>query len=200
MATGGGEIAGGSVERSLGQLASLLGRPDDALAHLDRPRAVHRAYRADIWVTHTDVDEAVVRLRRGTDDDRRVAAHLLQAAGEVSRRRGWDALASRVDELVGVPRPRRAARRADAARGRGRSLGRPTAGRTVRSPRSSCCQSAPSSLTCSTSSRSWASPPARRSPRGWYGADSTGPAEKISTAAPWSPRWRDVCDPASSSR
>ncbi len=103
MATGGGEIAGGSVELSLGQLASLLGRPDDALTHLGAARALHRAYRADIWVTHTDVDEAVARLRRGTDEDRRVAASLLRAAGELSRRRGWEALASRVDELVGVP-------------------------------------------------------------------------------------------------
>ena len=93
MATGGGEIAGGSVERSLGQLASLLGRPEDALTHFDAARALHRAYRSDIWVTHTDLDEAVARLRRGTDEDRRLTAHLLQAAGEVSRRRGWDALA-----------------------------------------------------------------------------------------------------------
>ncbi len=99
MATGGGEISGGSIERSLGQLASLLGRPDDALAHLDRARAVHRGYRSDIWVTHTDVDEAAVRLRCGTEEDRRVAAHLLQVAGAVSRRRGWDGLAARVDEL-----------------------------------------------------------------------------------------------------
>ena len=140
MATGGGEIAGGSVEGSLGQLASLLGRPDDALTHLDRARAVHRAYRSDIWVTHTDVDEAVVRQRRGTDDDRRVAAHLLQAAGEVSRRRGWDALASRGRRARRRPSPRLAARRADAAGGRGRSPGRTEAGRTERSPRSSCCQ------------------------------------------------------------
>ena len=81
MATGGGEIAGGSIERPLGQLASLLGRPDDALAHFDAARAVHRAYRADIWVTHTDVDEAVARLRRGTDDDRRVAAQPVAGRG-----------------------------------------------------------------------------------------------------------------------
>ena len=81
MATGGGEIAGGSLERSLGQLASVLGRTDDALAHFDAARVVHRAYRSDIWVTHTDVDEAVARLRRGSDEDRRVASQLLRGGG-----------------------------------------------------------------------------------------------------------------------
>ncbi len=39
MATGGGEIAGGSLERSLGQVAAVLGRTDDALAHLDKARS-----------------------------------------------------------------------------------------------------------------------------------------------------------------
>ena len=101
MATGGGEIAGGSLERSLGQVAAVLGRTDDALAHLEKARATHRAYRADIWVTRTDVDEAAARLRRGSDEDRRIAADLLQAAGDVSRRRGWAGLAARVDELSG---------------------------------------------------------------------------------------------------
>ncbi len=100
MATGGGEIAGGSIHRSVGQLASVLGRTDDAFVCFDAARAVHRAYRADIWVTHTDVDEAVARLRRGSDEDRRIAAQLLQAAGEASRRRGWVALAARVEELT----------------------------------------------------------------------------------------------------
>ncbi len=99
MATGGGEIAGGSLERSLGQLASVLGRTDEALAHFDAARAAHRAYRSDLWVTHTDVDEAVARLRRGTEDDRRVATALLQSAGEASRRHSWVGLAARVEEL-----------------------------------------------------------------------------------------------------
>ena len=44
-----------------------------------------------------------MRLKRGTDDDRRIAAQLLQAAGEVSRRRGWVGIAARVDELTGGP-------------------------------------------------------------------------------------------------
>ena len=43
MATGGGEIGGGSLERSLGQVASVLGRTDEALSHLDAARSVHRA-------------------------------------------------------------------------------------------------------------------------------------------------------------
>ena len=52
---------------------------------------------APMWTTRS------VRLKRGTDDDRRIAAELLQAAGEVSRRRGWVGIAARVDELTGGP-------------------------------------------------------------------------------------------------
>jgi DNA-binding CsgD family transcriptional regulator len=99
---GSAEISCGSIHRPLGQLASLLGHTDDALAHFEAARLVDRAYRADIWITHTDVCEAAARLRRGTDEDRRAAAKLLQAAGETSARRGWVALAKRVEELRGA--------------------------------------------------------------------------------------------------
>ena len=67
VGAGGGEIASGSVHRPLGQLASVLQRHDDALAHFDSARDVHRRYRADIWLTRTDLDEAVALIRRGTD-------------------------------------------------------------------------------------------------------------------------------------
>ena len=185
MATGGGEIGGGSLERSLGQVASVLGRTDEALSHLDvarsgapRGTAPTSGSPAPMWTTRS------VRLKRGTDDDRRIAAQLLQAAGEVSRRRGWVGIAARVDELTGGTRPRRRARRAHSSRGRGGASSSRGARRTARWPSSSCSPSEPSSPTCSTSSRSWASPPVRRSPRGWYGAVSAMTAKKISSAAP----------------
>jgi DNA-binding NarL/FixJ family response regulator len=102
VGTGANEIASGSIHRPLGQLGSVLGRPDQALAHFEAARVVHRAYRADIWITHTDVDEAAARLRRGTDEDRRLAAVLLTGAGEASRSEGWVALGARVDELTAL--------------------------------------------------------------------------------------------------
>jgi len=102
VGTGANEIASGSVHRALGQLASVLGRADDAFAHFEAAQLVHRAYRADIWITHTDIDEAVARLRRGAEEDRRRAARLLDRAAETSRREGWPALAARADELKGT--------------------------------------------------------------------------------------------------
>ena len=58
MATGGGEIAGvgRSSDRS-GRSPRSSAEPTKRCSHLDAARAVHRAYRADIWVTRTDVDE-----------------------------------------------------------------------------------------------------------------------------------------------
>jgi DNA-binding CsgD family transcriptional regulator len=100
VGTGANEIASGSIHRPLGQLASVLGRTDDALAHFEAAQVVHRAYRADIWITHTDIDEATARLRRGSDEDRRRAAKLVEAAAECSRREGWPALAARAEELT----------------------------------------------------------------------------------------------------
>ncbi len=100
VGSGGGEVVSGSIHRPLGQLASVQGRTDDAIAHFETARAVHRAYRADIWTTRTDVDEADrARLRRGSDDDGLRAVELLQAAGDVSRRQGWSGLAGRIAEL-----------------------------------------------------------------------------------------------------
>ena len=100
VGTGANEIASGSIHRPLGQLASVLGRTDDALAHFEAAQVVHRAYRADIWITHTDIDEATARLRRSSDEDRRRAAKLVEAAAECSRREGWPALAARAEELT----------------------------------------------------------------------------------------------------
>jgi DNA-binding NarL/FixJ family response regulator len=105
MGTGAGEIASGSVHRPLGQLASVLGRHDDALEHFDAARTVHRAYRADVWLTRTDLDEAVARLRRGTGDDVRKSVELLEDVRETSRRREWIALGARAEALlVGLDR------------------------------------------------------------------------------------------------
>ena len=89
VGTGGGEIASGSIHRPLGQMASLLGRRDDALAHFDAARTVRRASRADIWVTHTDLDEAIARLRRGTEDDLRTALELLEDVDARANGREW---------------------------------------------------------------------------------------------------------------
>ena len=82
VGTGAAEIPCGSVERPLGQLAAVLGNPEEALARFDTARAVDRRYRADIWVTHTDVEESVARLRRDVGDDRAVATELLAGASD----------------------------------------------------------------------------------------------------------------------
>jgi DNA-binding NarL/FixJ family response regulator len=100
LGAGGGEVASGSIHRPLGQMASLLGRHDDALTHFASARAVHRAYRADIWITHTDLDEAIARLRRGTGDDQGTALKLLADVRATSERRGWAALETRANAAL----------------------------------------------------------------------------------------------------
>ncbi len=123
VGTGANEIASGSIHRPLGQLASVLGRPDEALAHFDAAQVVHRAYRADIWITHTDIDEAMARLRRGTGEDVRIALGLLHNAGDTARRERWAALAARVDSLVPKDERDSGSRWPHAARGRCRPSG-----------------------------------------------------------------------------
>ncbi len=70
------------------------------LTHFDSARAVHRAYRADIWITHTDLDEAIARLRRGPGDDQRTALKLLADVRATSQRRGWAALEARANAVL----------------------------------------------------------------------------------------------------
>jgi DNA-binding NarL/FixJ family response regulator len=108
--TGGGEVASGSIQRPLAQLASVLARYDDAISRFGSARAVHRAYGADIWIAHTDLDEAIARLRRGTEDDLRIAVELLEDLRATSQRRGWHALEGRADGvLAGLDRGKRTA-------------------------------------------------------------------------------------------
>jgi predicted ATPase/DNA-binding CsgD family transcriptional regulator len=108
VGSGGGEVLSGSAHRPIGQMLSVLGRHDEALAELAAAGEVHRRFRADLWAAHTDLDEAAVRLRRGHEDDRRRAAALVQRGAEVGRRSGWTALAARFEQLrASLERPRR---------------------------------------------------------------------------------------------
>ena len=62
---------------------------------------------ADIWITHTDVDEAVARLRRGTRTTTvtRRSPRSMQAAGEVERATRVGGLPSRAEQLLEEARP-----------------------------------------------------------------------------------------------
>ena len=56
---------------------------------------------ADIWITHTDLDEAIARLRRGTEHDLRAALELLEAVrGDEPTAAEWIALEARANAAL----------------------------------------------------------------------------------------------------
>lgn len=91
----------GSTGRSLGLLASVLGRPDDADAHFTRALALHEGMGAAPWVAQTAYDHAVSLLDRPagkrTAESRERARELLGRAGEIARGTGMAGLAALVD-------------------------------------------------------------------------------------------------------
>ncbi len=204
MATGGGEIAGGSLERSLGQVAAVLGRTDDALAHFERARAraprlpgrhlghPHRRRRGR--------GAPAARHRRGPTNRRGPPAG--RGRGEstatVGRARG-----TRRRALGRVRSRRPASRWAHAPRGRGRSPRRPRSVeprdrggvRALGAHRRVSRAAHPHEARLHVPSGDRRVGGTERPRR----LDDVGRLPKISTAVPWSPRWRDVCVPAWSS-
>jgi hypothetical protein len=65
VAAAAGEALAGSVSRSLGQLAAVLGRFEDGERHFTDALAVHTGMGANVWVAHTQHDYAAMLVRRG---------------------------------------------------------------------------------------------------------------------------------------
>ena len=105
VATAAGEVVGGAVSRSLGQLASQLGRFDDAERHFSDALAVHERMGADVWTAHTLYDHAVMLSRRGAPGDVERAAGLLARALPMCERLGMVALAGRIASAGVAPTP-----------------------------------------------------------------------------------------------
>src|SRR3954467_2036924 len=69
VATGAGEVVGGAIGRSLGQLASVLGGFDDAEPPFGGAVAIDERMGADVWRAHALYDYAAMLSRRGTSAD-----------------------------------------------------------------------------------------------------------------------------------
>lgn len=75
----------GACARSLGQLATLLGRFDDAENHFRVAHRFHRHMEARAWLAHTQVDHARMLLQRRQTWDIEHGAELLQSARDAYR-------------------------------------------------------------------------------------------------------------------
>ncbi len=91
----------GSLSRSLGSLARLIGRLEEAETHLLRALDVHRRIAAPYWIAHTQLDYADVLRDLGRVGE---ATDLVGHALETAQRIGYGALERRASAfLSGVP-------------------------------------------------------------------------------------------------
>jgi tetratricopeptide (TPR) repeat protein len=90
----------GSVSRSLGQLAAVLERFDDAERHFDQALQINERIRSPLWVAHTKRDYALMLLRRDGPGDRARARALLGEALAAANELGLHAVARKAEPLV----------------------------------------------------------------------------------------------------
>jgi DNA-binding CsgD family transcriptional regulator len=100
VGSGAGEVVSGSAHRPVGLMLAVLGRYDEAFAHFEAARPVHRSLGSDLWAAHTDVDHAWALLRRGGSDDLRAAAVILDRARRPCERRRLVRLLDRIDAMA----------------------------------------------------------------------------------------------------
>jgi tetratricopeptide (TPR) repeat protein len=89
----------GSVRRSLGVLATVLERYDEAADHFERALVKNREL-GDRWLVHTEIDFARMLLARGADGDVQHAKELLDDAVAVAASRGMIAAAAQATEVA----------------------------------------------------------------------------------------------------
>jgi tetratricopeptide (TPR) repeat protein len=91
------EGSAGAVARTLGLLAAMLGRDDEARAHLQAAVALNENTAAVAWAAHSRADLAELLLRRGATAE---AQPLLAEASATARRLGMQALETRLATLA----------------------------------------------------------------------------------------------------
>ena len=94
------EIALDSTGRTLGILATLLGRFEDAAAHFRQAARMNERMAARPWMAHTQVEHARMLLRRDADGDRERATNLLASARATYRELGMQADLARAEGLA----------------------------------------------------------------------------------------------------
>ena len=89
----------GSVAFALGRLASLLGRQDDAAAHLETALAANRRIRAAVWLSHTHYEFGRVLAGRNEDGARARADELVASARQTATALGLVRLRRKLQTL-----------------------------------------------------------------------------------------------------
>src|SRR5262245_40572926 len=89
----------GSVARSLGLLATVLARYDDAERHFEAALQMNARIRARVWVAHTQHDYARMLVARDGPGDRERATALALQALATAREVGMKPLEAKVTEL-----------------------------------------------------------------------------------------------------
>jgi tetratricopeptide (TPR) repeat protein len=98
----------GSVARSIGNLAVLLGRFDEAERHFEAALAMNTRMKARLWIAWTEYDYARMLLARSAPGDRERAAPMVESALAASREMGMALLEQRATALcerIGSPPP-----------------------------------------------------------------------------------------------
>ena len=93
------EGSAGAMARHLGVLAAMLGRDEEAIAHLRAAIATDEATGGRPWVAHAQADLARVLARRGEDDE---AEALRAAAGATAAELGLRRVARRLEQGAGA--------------------------------------------------------------------------------------------------
>ncbi len=106
VAAAAGEVIGGSISRSLGQLAATLRRYGDAERHFTEALSVHRAMGANVWTAHTLYDHAAMLIERGKTADLDRARRLLAKAVPLCEQNGMVLLGAKIAALGVAPAPR----------------------------------------------------------------------------------------------
>jgi class 3 adenylate cyclase/tetratricopeptide (TPR) repeat protein len=89
----------GALDRTIGNLAVALGRPDEGVPHLERALELHDSFRARAWATRNRYDLAVGLVQRDEPGDRDRALGLLNDALDAATAIGMPQL---VDEAMPV--------------------------------------------------------------------------------------------------
>ena len=90
----------GAAARTLGRLATLLGRYDDAETHLGDALVMHERIQAPFWIARTRIDQAELCLTRRAGDDLTTARDHLDQAQRIVDEYGYAGLQLRIDRLA----------------------------------------------------------------------------------------------------
>jgi tetratricopeptide (TPR) repeat protein len=98
--TSGSAFCGGSMQRTLGMLAGVLGRYEAAERHFTAAALVHERIGGKAWIAYGELDRARMLLARGAAGDRAEALACLRRAAESARALDMPSLLARAESAL----------------------------------------------------------------------------------------------------